>query len=359
MACQWLPWVVVSTPTSRVTTRRPAYKKFSLMTPGHDPTFDWFTLVEVPQKMLGIMFHKHWKQDLMTFMGTEPRNEVVVPGPDVQHTRIVFKELDLTRAKSLVTQSARRPRFAVMPVPWYKGSAMQGKPYQLSAFVRTEKKMDHAPFLFSYVLAAFWDMGEVLGVSSEIALQSTAYNQVRGGLIKDAMAYFRPHTMRLNESVGLVVVDEGSGEWLTDSDVDASSTASTIPDTWGQVTSVYAINVLPWYDQKAVHSMLGATGDNKFVGDRFRWSVCELRTCTRKVLGPGVQDLVGHLLRSTEGDSPVHIISSQEYTTRPGKPANKGGAKRDAPPAPAVAMMDLDMVKFMKRTREGHVKPSS
>ena len=104
---------------------------------------------------------------------------MVVPGPDVQHTRILFKELDLTRTKSLVTQLGRRPRFAIMPVPWYKGSAMQGKLYQRSAFVRREKKTDHAPFLFSYVLAAFWDMGEILGVSSKFALQSTAYNQVR------------------------------------------------------------------------------------------------------------------------------------------------------------------------------------
>ena len=174
MACQWLPWVVVSTPTSRVTTRRLGYKKFSLMTPGHDPTMDWFTPLQVPQKMLAIMFHKQWEQELMTFLDTEPRNEVVVPGPDVQHTRILFKELDLAQAKSLVTQLGRKPRFAIMPVPWYKGSAMQGKPYQLSAFVRREKKVDHAPFLFSYVLAAFWDMGEVLGVSSEIALQATA-----------------------------------------------------------------------------------------------------------------------------------------------------------------------------------------
>ena len=75
----------------------------------------------------------------MTFLGTEPRNEVVVPGPDVQHTRILFKELDLTRANSLVTEFGRRPRFAVMPVPWYKGSAVKGKPNQLSAFVRREK----------------------------------------------------------------------------------------------------------------------------------------------------------------------------------------------------------------------------
>ena len=48
MACPWLPWVVVNTPTSRVTTPRPGYKKFSVITPGHDPTVGWFSPVEVP-----------------------------------------------------------------------------------------------------------------------------------------------------------------------------------------------------------------------------------------------------------------------------------------------------------------------
>ena len=72
-----------------------------------------------------------------------------------------------------------------------------------------------------------------------------------------------------------------------------------------------------------------------------------------------MQDLVGHLLRSTDGDSPVHIISSQECTTRRGKPANKSGAARESRLALTVEVMDLDMVKFMKRTREGDLKQSS
>ena len=105
--------MVLTSPASRGTTKRPAYKKFSLMTPRQDPTMDWFNPADVPQKMLAIMFHKQWEKELMTFLGTEPRDEVIVSGPDVQHTRILFKELDLSQAKSLVTQLGRRPRFAV------------------------------------------------------------------------------------------------------------------------------------------------------------------------------------------------------------------------------------------------------
>ena len=36
MACQWLPWVVVSTPTSRVTTRRPGYMYLHVLVYGGD-----------------------------------------------------------------------------------------------------------------------------------------------------------------------------------------------------------------------------------------------------------------------------------------------------------------------------------
>ena len=198
MACQWLPCVVVSTPTSRVTTKRPAYKKFSLMTPGHDLTVDWFTPVDLRKKMLAIMFHDQWEQELMTFLGTEPRNEVVVPGPDVQHTRILFKELDLTKRNHWSPSWGEGPGLRSCLSHGTRGPLCRGNRISFSAFVRREKKIHHAPFLFSYVLAAFWDLGEILGISSEIALQSTACNQVRVGLTKNAMEYFRPHMMRVN-----------------------------------------------------------------------------------------------------------------------------------------------------------------
>ena len=123
----------------------------------------------------------------------------------------MFKEFDLATARGLVTQIGRPPRFGIMPVSWCKGSAFTRKMWQPPAFVRKEKMVHHIAFLFSYVPAAFWDMGEILGVSGSVDLQATTHSQVRVGLTKEAMEYFRPHMQRLTESVGLVVVDEGSG----------------------------------------------------------------------------------------------------------------------------------------------------
>ena len=40
----------------------------------------------------------------------------------------------------------------------------------MSAFIKKDKKTQHAPFVFSYIVAAFWDMGEFLEVSEEVAL---------------------------------------------------------------------------------------------------------------------------------------------------------------------------------------------
>ena len=64
---------------------------------------------------------------------------------------------------------------------------------------------------------------------------------------------------------------------------------------------------------------------------------------------------MGHLLRSTEGGSPIHIVSANEYKGkryqqrhRPARTPKPATAK-----PPAVEMMDLDSVKFMKRKREG------
>ena len=55
--------------------------------------------------------------------------------------------------------------------------------------------------------------------------------------------------------------------------------------------------------------MVSATGKECFVVDGMCFSVGELRTSTWKVTRPTVGRLVGHLMASTEGDSPVRLIS--------------------------------------------------
>ena len=68
-----------------------------------------------------------------------------------------------------------------------------------------------------------------------------------------------------------------------------------------------------------------------------------------------MEQLVGHLLRSTEGGSPIHIVSANEYKGKRDQQCHRLART----PKPTTAkpleeeMMDLDIVKFMKRKQGG------
>ena len=85
----------------------------------------------------------------------------------------------------------------MMGVPQYNGNAFDGNLWRLHGFIKNDKKNLDAPFLFSYILAAFFDMGELLGVTKDVALPATSYDQLRIGLTKEAMDVFRPAMLKL------------------------------------------------------------------------------------------------------------------------------------------------------------------
>ena len=77
--------------------------------------------------MLAVQYQKAWESELLGWLKTEIRNKVVIPRPDIEHTRVLFREFDKSAAPELVEQFGRGPGLAVMGVPWYNGTAFQGK----------------------------------------------------------------------------------------------------------------------------------------------------------------------------------------------------------------------------------------
>ena len=138
---QWIPWVLHTTHSSRSLMRRAVFKKFCLQMPGHDPVLDWYPLPPCPAPMLAVQYHKAWESELLGRLKTEIRNEVVVPGPDMEHTRVLFREFDKSAAAELVEQFGCAPRFAVMGVPWYNGTAFQENQWRLSAFIKKDHEI--------------------------------------------------------------------------------------------------------------------------------------------------------------------------------------------------------------------------
>lgn len=367
-ATSYQPWVWKTTHASRNSSQQPTYKMIPMMNPGHDPTVKVFSPdMDCVHSQMAVQYHIQWEDELFTYLKTSKKEHAVMPGKDPAHTRVVYLPLDREQARGLVEELGRKPRFAVMPVPWVRGDALERKPHQLNAFIDKSVKNAHAPYLFSYLLAAIWET-DVFDEAAPVVLQAVVHNMVKIGATDEGLARLRKAFPALTKNVGLKVHDPQTDTWLTDMDDGDHSIASSVPTEWGATTAVYAINVPPHYDHKAVGAMFGVTGQRDFVHERSRWSVGEIRTCTWKILGPAVDQAVGHLLKPADGDSPIHIISAHEYSTKKAKGGAKGGKgsgkggkggttpKSEEPPA-AEMEVDMEIMKFMRRKRERSDEP--
>lgn len=367
-ATTYQPWVWKTTHASRNSAQQPIYKMVPMMNPGHDPTVKIFDPdQECVRSQMALQYHLQWEEELFSYLKMSKRDLAVMPGKDPAHTRVAYLPMDKDQAVRVVEDLGRKPRFALMPIPWARGDAIDTKPHQLNAFVDRTVKNLHAPYLFSYLLAAIWDP-DVFGESGQVALQAVAHNMVKVGATDEGLARLRKALPGLSANVGLKVHDPATDTWLTDIDDGDQSVASSIPSEWGSTTAVYAINVPPYYDHTAVNAMFRVTGQVDYVHERVKWSVGEIRTCTWKLVGPVVDQAVGHLLKPADGGSPIHIISAHEYATKKAKGSSKGGkgsgkgGKGGAPPKPemphtAEMEVDMDMMKFMKRKREAPDEP--
>ena len=183
------------------------------------------------------------------------------------------------------------PRFAAMPVPWHRGSAIDNQPYQLAAYVGKS----HTPYIYSCVLGALWRLQ--LYVSSDIAIQATSYNMCKIGLTGKGLDALKQAIPGLENECGIKIKDPQTESWRTDFD-DTASLATTGPSEWGLATAVYAINVPLWHDAKAVRIIYSVTGQKDFVHSISRWLVGEIRTTTWKIIGPSVEQTVGCVLKA-------------------------------------------------------------
>ena len=360
-ATHYQAWVAVSTHVSRSSQATVQYKLLRMMDPGHDPVSYLFESEEAPAMMMAIQYHKTWESALLGELQLQRPEAVIVPGVDPAHTKLLFKELTLEECKSVVERLGRQPRFAIMPIPWYRGDAVDDKPVRLEAWIRREHSMKHGPFLFAYVLAILWDMGEIPGVSKSVSVQVLHYNKVRIGIAADIYPTFKEKYAVLNESVGLNCKSEDTGEFLSNNEGEGESTTpSMCPAEWGSVESAYLINVPPWWNATALTTMLSVTEAGKqALAVRMKWSVGEIRTTTWKISGPQVCSMIGSVFRSSDKFACITVISSHEYASRKAKPggkggkAGKGGSQDTRPAAPAPAEMELDtqMMKIFKRKR--------
>ena len=91
-----------------------------------------------------------------------------------------------------------------------------------------------------------------------------------------------------------------------------------VPSTWKQelVGTVYMLDVAPWWYLSDLTEALAPSVQCRYIADRVRWSVGEMRTATWRVTAESVSQLIGKVYLSDSGMPPMFVISEADYEAR-------------------------------------------
>ena len=89
-----------------------------LMNPGVDPTAVVYNpdMACVPETMV-IQYHTSSEAELHGYLGVSRATNVIVPGKDPAHTRLLYVKLQTPEVAELIAKFGRYPRFTAMTVP--------------------------------------------------------------------------------------------------------------------------------------------------------------------------------------------------------------------------------------------------
>ena len=166
---------------------------------------------------------------------------VIVSRSDPGKSRYLFAMLQKKDAVGLVKDYGHKPRFAIMPIKWYKGTAVDDKPHRYELYVGAKYRAKHSPHM-SYRCFGNPPRKEC----SRRALQSkwwvsTRYDwDCQSRRTNNSMMSWRPSPRRNT----LKVKDESTGSFVVADDLEDSRVS--YPATWNGGESVYLINVPPW-----------------------------------------------------------------------------------------------------------------
>mmetsp|Transcript_25282 Transcript_25282/g.45705 ORF Transcript_25282/g.45705 Transcript_25282/m.45705 type:complete len:521 (-) Transcript_25282:5282-6844(-) len=328
MKTAWTPWVVRWTGTSAQSARQPEFRTMPLMATGQDPEECLYTDPEMPCTLIAIMAHTSWAGDLCKFLGKTKADLSETPGPDAKNTKVYFAELSCAEMCDVAAKFGHLPRFGVMSIPMYEGTAVDEKPEILEVYVTSAKRSEVAPYMFALLMNEVWNDGRLI-TDGDIAMQAVSYTKVRVGLTPQGRKLLMPLIPKFVD-MGLSFKDEFSGEQLTQYDSD--SDASSVMSEWGQVETCMLIGAPPYWKEAHVRSVLEATGQKDMLLNKLGWNVGEIRTASWRIQSPNAKNFVGKVLKNPNGRV-LLVISTAEYKERKARRPKQTPAvrKADAP----------------------------
>ena len=214
----------------------------------------------------------------------------------------------------MVSQFGSQPRFQIQPVEWYRGANLTNMSAVYEVWIKKTHKETWSPMLYASVLAIFWTIPGVLQAQLPVKIHVLGPNKLLLGLTETRHSLLKIRYRELVAVIGAVFKDLKTGQFL-DKDIISKP---TVPSTWKKelVGTVYILDVAPWWFLSDLTEALTPSVQCRYIADRVRWSVGEMRTTTWRLTGESVSQLIGKVYLSDSGMPPMFVISEADYEAR-------------------------------------------
>ena len=221
----------------------------------------------------------------------------------------------------------------------------------MSAFYEVWIKKTHretwSPMLYASVLAMFWTVLGVLQSQSPVKIHVLGPSNLLLGLTKTGHLLLKTRYRELVTAIGAVFEDLKTKQFL-DRDIISKP---TVPSTWKKelVGTVYILDVAPWWYLSDLTEALAPSVQCRYIADRVRWSVGEMRTATWRLTGESVSQLIGKVYLSDSGMPPMFVISEADYEAR----------KKRITDRLSAGLYDSESSEEDQETHAGKTRPST
>ena len=307
-------WIASSTRDSRNLSPPPTYKLLRLMTPGAEVDKVVFHEPHVRDNQYAIQVHNDLINGLLGSIGFNSDEVHLLPGTDPRNSKLFFTELNEEQVNTVVSQFGSKPRFQIQPVEWYRGANLTNMPAVYEVWIKKTHKETWSPMLYASVLAMFCTVPGVLQSRSPVKIHVLGPSKLLPGVTETGHSLLKTRYRELVAAIGAVFKDTRTRQFL-DRDIISKP---TVPSTWKKelVGTVYILDVAPWWYLSDLTEALAPSVQCRYIADRVRWSVGEMRTATWRLTGESVSQLIGKVYLSDCGMPPMFVISEADYEAR-------------------------------------------
>ena len=230
-----------------------------------------------------IQVHSDLINGLLRAIGLNYDEVHLFPGTDPRNSKLFFTELNEEQVNTAVSQLGSKPNFQIQPVEWCRGANLTNMSAVYEVWIKKTQKEAWSPMLYASVLAMFWTVPGVLQLQSPVKIHVLGPSKLLLGVTEIGHSLLKTRHRELVATIGAVFKDLKTGQFL-DRDIIPKP---TVPSTWKKelVGTIYILDVAPWWYLPDPTEALAPLVHRRYIAERVRWSVGEMRTATWRLTG--------------------------------------------------------------------------